>query len=229
MRRPISFLLFCAFLSACVARQRVTVRSVAENLEATHRIDTLPAGSGSAIVLHEDGYLLTCRHVVIEPSGQRDILFINIAVDGGDPVAYPARIVAENKELDVAVIKVERRFETHAVLGRSKNVRVLDQVYNIGFPYSAGEVASIGWIKSTDGAPALYTFEQALLLDIPDGPGTSGSGIFLFSSGEVVGIMDQYRAFGFPSPGQVVIRVAVPIDPVRAWLDTTGVPYYRLP
>ena len=219
------FVALFAFFAACATMQRAEMVAVPSNTEATHRIDILPKGHGSAVVLTEDGYLLTCHHVAFTPEGKPREMVMNIAVDGATPKAFPIRIIAWDAAHDLAVVKVERRFERTVILGDIHDVQVLDRVYNVGFPYDIGEVGSVGYVKALHVVNESYGLDDALLLVISDGPGTSGSGIFLAKNGRLIGIMHALIAMGPHDGRQVVIRIVIPIDVIRKFLDRAKIPY----
>ena len=223
----------CAILAACGGPSKgPETPRVYDNLEATHRLDGA-GGHGSAVVIDaEKGLLLTCQHVVGD--GQRKLV-INIAVGGGEPTAYPATVVASNRKIDLAVVKVGRRFERAVVLGDMSDLHVLDEIYNLGFPYDLGEVGGKGVIKALDyDDPQHASIKDAILAEISDGPGTSGSGVFLARDGKMIGIMQAIVPRGNIDPKtgllqndgrQVVFRAVIRIDVVRKFLDDANVTY----
>lgn len=216
----------CALLAAAscgVRRNGPDTTRVYDNLDATHRVDVLPDGHGSAVVIDAvNGYLLTCHHVAGE--GRKELV-VNIAAGGSEPVAYPAKVVAWDKKKDLAVIKVERRFETSVVLGDLSEVHPLDDVYEIGFPYDLGELGSKGAVKSIDYDNDEIGVEDAMLVEIDGVPGTSGSGIFLARNGKLVGLMRGLIPRGPNDGRQIVVRLVIRIDDIRAFLDRARIPY----
>lgn len=220
------YAVLCTLLLAasCGGRQRgPDTTRVYDNLDATHRVDILPNGHGSAVVIDAaNGYLLTCHHVAGE--GRSDLV-VNIAEGDGEPIAYPAKVVAWDKAKDLAVIKVERRFEAAVVLGSLSDAHPLDDVYEIGFPYDLGELGSKGAIKTTDYDNDELGIEDAMLVEIDGVPGTSGSGIFLARNGKLVGLMRGLLPRGPNDGRQIVVRVVIRIDAIRAFLDRAKVPY----
>ena len=217
-------LMLCAVLAACGGRQKgPETPKIEDNAEATHRIDILPNGHGSAVVIDADkGLLLTCHHVAGE--GERELL-INIAVGDAEAIAYPARVVAWDKALDLAVVKVERRFEREVVLADDADVHVLDDVYNVGFPYDLGEMAGKGHVRAIHHDDEKMGLKNALVVDISDGPGTSGSGVFLTRNGKLVGIMKMLIRVGPMDGRQVIIRILTGVDDIRAFLDRARISY----
>jgi S1-C subfamily serine protease len=226
-----------ACLTACGASyDGLRFPKVYENMDATQRIDVLPNSHGTAVVLTTDGYLLTCFHVS-EKGGNP--LILNIAEGDRPAVAYPAVVVATDEKHDLALLKVERRFERTAVLAGENDVHALDAVYNIGYPYDLGRLASRGDVKSVawnfeDADDPGLKIENGLVLDIANGPGTSGSGIFLARDGRLIGLMQlsfQYGPRGHDGRPvidgrQVNLHVAISIDVIRAFLDSHHVRYH---
>lgn len=216
--------LTCAFLAACGGSVRgPDTPRVHDNEESTHRVDVLPRGHGSAVVIDaEKGLLLTCHHVSGE--GRRELV-INIAEGDAAAVAYPAKVVAWDKENDLAVIKVERRFKRAVVLSDLSEVHMLDDVYNIGFPYDFGELGTKGAVKTVDFDLPEEGIEDAMLIELDGVPGTSGSGIFLTRDGKLVGIMSALIPVGPNDGRQIVVRVAIRIDTIRKFLDGANISY----
>lgn len=230
----------CALTLACLVgcagvRRGPEAPRLYENMDATQRVDVMPEGHGSAVVLTEDGFLLTCYHI----SGRGDhVLTINIAEGGKAPVAYAARVVATDAKHDLAVIWIHRHFDRTAVLADISEAHPLDAVYNIGYPYALGRmsgkgsVKSVGWTYDDPDQPELRV-ENGLAMDIPNGPGTSGSGIYLARDGKLVGLMQMVLTFGprnaagepMSDGRQVTVHVAIPVDVIRAFLDHAHIRY----
>ena len=228
-KKLVSLVFILSLFGACVVRQHRETVGVDRNEEATQRVDLEPFGRGahgSAVVLHASGYLLTCHHVAFKTDGTPRGMAINIAVNGGAAKLYPARIIADDREDDLTVIKIEYRFEQAVTLGTADDVRLLDAVYNIGFPFDMDESGSYGHVKDPDVRDETrYELKRALVLEIQNGEGTSGSGIFLVRNGALVGLMDEYRMYGSADEARTIVHVAVPVSLIRAFLDRAHVPY----
>lgn len=229
---PIAFIVaLMALLSGCataghVRRGSELVRFI-ENSDATYRIDTTPAGHGSGVVISREGHILTAYHVVEGESA----LTISINEGGPAPRTYPARVVASDPAADLAVVKIERGFRAPAVLEDIENLHAGDAVYNIGYPYDFGEMVGRGHIARLrftlirpDRDVAL---RDVLLVQIADGPGTSGSGVYAASSGRLVGVMRMLFWVTSGRAPPMVICVVTPVDQIRAFLDRNRIPYAR--
>jgi S1-C subfamily serine protease len=198
-------------------------------MEATHRLDLGNGGHGTAFVLTHDGTLLTCWHVI---DGQNNPT-VSISVDGAPAATYVAKIVKSDEKRDLAVLKIDRTFESVVVLGSDADVTELDQVYLVGFPYYFGELAARGYVMAKGygyvNEKRKIKIEDALVVDIVNGHGTSGAGVFLVRDGRLIGMM---RSFNFVWPEGypfMVVRLVTPVDQIRAFLDEVGVPYLAAP
>ena len=84
------------------------------------------SGAGSGVVLTEDGYIITCNHVV---SGAN-----NIKVSLNDGTEYTATLVGGDSTTDVAVLKIDATGLTPATIGDSDSLAVGQSVLAVGNP-----------------------------------------------------------------------------------------------
>jgi len=165
-------------------------------------------GIGSGFIISDDGYILTNEHVV---SGAQEIQVSIVGLD--KPVV--ARIVGEDVELDLAVLKVDVNKKLPTLkLGDSSSVNVGNWVIAIGNPYSLDHTVTVGVI-SAKGRPITVQgrrYRNLLQTDASINPGNSG-GPLLNLQGEVIGINtavnSQAQGIGF----------AIPSDTVKSVLD----------
>ncbi len=205
-----------------------------QNSDATYRIDFTNAegyGHGTGVVISSEGHILTAYHVV----SHADSLSVMISENGYPPKTYPVKVICADVIHDIAVVKVDRRFLSPAILEDERNVHPGDDVYNIGYPYDYGEMVARGHImrlhyspieKVDEKLPAderVYIREMTLA-DFITGPGASGSGIFLSSSGKLIGVM---RLLIWQGTGNIrmMTRAFVPVDQVVELLKTNRIPY----
>lgn len=174
------------------------------------------AGSGTGIILSEDGYIATNYHVV-ELDGDIRVKFY----DG----SYVRATIRGYSEVDdLAVIKVDKSGLVPAVFAKSSECFVGQTVYAIGNP-SGPDMAwttTRGCISYVDRELKIYkddgTLEKKLKMlqtDAMVNPGNSG-GPLVNTNGEVVGIVsmkmaDGYEGLGFaiPSEGAAEILNAI--------------------
>lgn len=222
--RTLVFTLICLSLAACAGRiPGPEAPRLLANLEATHRVDDAAGAHGSAVVIDaRRGMLLTSSHVV---SGGGGTYLIRISVDGRPAIAYPVRVVARDEELDLAVIRVGRRFSHEVAIGSDDDVHMLDEIYNLGFPHDLGEVGSRGHIKAVRYRHARLKLKDVLLADFQGAPGTSGSGVYLARDGRLIGLMCAVAHIGPTDHRMIVVRILVAPGQIRAFLDRAGVRY----
>ena len=82
-------------------------------------------GLGTGIIISKRGYILTNEHV----SGQS---YCYVTTSEGK--TSKAEVVWSDKDLDLAIIKVDERFNTCANFGNSENIKIGEDVYAIGNP-----------------------------------------------------------------------------------------------
>jgi S1-C subfamily serine protease len=151
----------------------------------------LPLGSGTGFVVSAEGHLLTNHHVIAGPGR----LVVELR-GGAQPL--PAEVVAEDKERDIALLRVElpagARLQPLNVTGQ-KPPRLGESVLALGYPL--GDALGSG-IKLTrgvvSGLPETDTGKMAVL-DVKVNPGNSG-GPLLDAFGNVVGMVTAKTATG---------------------------------
>jgi len=155
------------------ARAKVLADVIAE-------AETQARGIGTGFFVTDNGYLLTCFHVV------KNATSINVATKEG---LFPAQLVQSDPAKDVALLKVAGSF-TSLPLARDDTVSLGESVFTIGFPNPAVQglqpKLTRGDISSLAGAqddPDEYQ------ISVPVQPGNSG-GALLDENGNVVGIVN---------------------------------------
>jgi S1-C subfamily serine protease len=144
-----------------------------------------PAGSGSAVVITPDGFLLTSAHVVGR-SDEGSAAFadgqeLEFQVTGRDPLS------------DLALIRVADGALPAAELGDADSLRVGQLVVAIGNPLgfagsvSAGVVSGLGRSLPTQSDRHVRLVENVIQTDASLHPGNSG-GALADARGRVVGI-----------------------------------------
>ena len=162
-------------------------------------------GSGSGVILTEDGYIATCAHVV---NGAK-----SIKVTLNDDTSYDAEIVGADTRNDIAIIKIEATGLVPASLGDSAMLTVGEDVIAIGNPL--GELrgtATSGIISAVKRTVEVEGNTMELVqTDAAISPGNSGGGLFN-SSGKLIGIVNakvsdtSAEGLGFAIPINNVLK-----------------------
>ena len=179
-------------------------------------------GQGSGVVIREEGYLLTNRHVV---DGAE-----KVRVRFKDGSEFEAEVRGVDAQSDVAVVKIDPKGKklTVAKLGDSDKTRVGEFAIAIGTPFELDYSVTIGHV-SAKGRTGILNDPKAdqdfIQTDANINPGNSG-GPLVNISGEVIGINTLIRGLrtgiGFAIPVNLAREVAERLITdgkyVRSWL-----------
>jgi 2-alkenal reductase len=194
----------------------VTVLSIFEDGAGSLLDEDGEGGQGSGFVVSGEGYVATNAHVVTtgEPPDTKRAKEVYVELSDGNRVR--ARIVGDDPNSDVALLKIDPGgLElTPLRLGHSRALRVGAPVAAIGSPFGERQSLSVGVISALDRAiESLTQFQigNAIQTDAAINPGNSG-GPLLSAKGEVLGINSQIRS---TSGGGEGVGYAVPVDTVR--------------
>jgi len=169
-------------------------------------------GSGSGILISDDGYIITNNHVVENAN--------KVTVGLYDKRRFDATVVGTDPLTDLAVIKIEGDNFPLAYLGDSDQLKVGQWVMAIGNPLSLASTVTAG-IVSAIGRGQLglirdsYGVENFIQTDAAINPGNSG-GALVDLSGAVVGVNSAiatsgtgtYIGYGFAIPINLAKAVA---------------------
>ncbi len=161
------------------------------------------ASSGSGVIISPSGEILTNYHVIASMGGGDNTLEVKTS----DLKTYKATVLGKDKELDIALIKIDAAHLPYAKLGDSDSVRIGEWVVAIGNPFGLEHTVTQG-IISAKGRKLDTGVSSFLQTDAAINRGNSG-GPLLNLQGEVVGINSAIN------PAGQNIGFAVPISQVN--------------
>jgi S1-C subfamily serine protease len=197
-----------AYSTIVVSVARQLIPSVASlKIMAPVRGGRRLAGTGSAVAVTADGFMLTSAHVV-EASSEGVAAF-------SDGRELDFEVVGSDRLSDLAVTRVSEGELSPCALGDADSLRVGQLVLAIGNPLgfsgsvSAGVVSALGRSFPTRSGTSMRVVENVIQTDAALHPGNSG-GALADGRGRVVGIS---TAVVGPGIGQG-LGLAVPINDV---------------
>jgi len=163
---------------------------------------------GSGVIVSTSGYILTNHHVV-EAADE-----IEIALADGKKLL--AKVVGNDPETDLAVLRVGADDLPAISFGASETLRVGDVVLAIGNPFGVGQTVTSGIISALGRTGlGINTFENFIQTDAAINPGNSG-GALIDASGNLIGIN---TAIFSRSGGSMGIGFAIPVSTAKMVLD----------
>lgn len=179
------------------------------------RQPNLMQGSGSGVIISNDGYIVTNNHVVNGAT--------KIEVVLNDKRSYSGEIIGTDPTTDLALIRIREKDLPFISYGNSDGVKVGEWVLAVGNPFNLNSTVTAG-IVSAKGrninildhngpAGTLAPIESFIQTDAAVNPGNSG-GALVNTSGELVGINTaiasnngSYQGYSFAIPVNIVKKV----------------------
>jgi len=163
---------------------------------------------GSGVIVTKEGHIMTNNHVVDQVD--------EIEVVLSDGRTRKARLIGADKELDLAVLKVDEPGVKPLKLGDSDAMQAGDFVLAVGNPFGFDETVTDGIISSKGRPNRVDGFSDYLQTNAAINPGNSG-GPLINLRGEVIGIN---TAIISGSGGSQGIGFAIPSNTVAMALES---------
>lgn len=167
----------------------------------------------SGFIISKDGLILTNNHVVKDAGA--------IAVTLNDGREFPAKLIGQDPNTDLAIIKVDAEGLPYLEMGSSDDLRVGQWVIAIGNPLGLQASLTVGVVSAKGRSNLdLARIEDFIQTDAAINRGNSG-GPLLNMSGEVVGINTAivsnlasggYMGIGFAIPSNIARYVVSEIE-----------------
>ncbi len=166
-------------------------------------------GSGSGVILSEDGYIVTNNHVI------KDAKKITVVTSNNDE--FDAALVGRDPTTDIALLKIEAAGLQKITVANSDNVRLGQWVLAVGNPFNLTSTVTAGIISAKgrdiniiDEQSAIESFLQT---DAAVNPGNSG-GALVNTGGQLVGINTaissrggSFEGYSFAIPANLMMKV----------------------
>jgi serine protease Do len=199
----LSLLLFSVPALPQPTSEEQTVIRVARNATPAVVSVARRGGSGSGVIIREDGVLITNAHVV----GNATVVEVRTA----DGRTFEGRVLGRDTSVDTAVVRINARNLPVAPLGDSDKLEVGQMAIAIGNPLGLERTVTRGVVSAINRGPRGFDIAAGLIqTDAAINPGNSG-GPLLDSSGRVIGLntvmLVGATGLGFAIPINVAVDV----------------------
>jgi S1-C subfamily serine protease len=165
------------------------------------------SGSGSGIVLKEEGVIVTNHHVI---AGAQ-----NIQVTLSDGRHLKAKVVASSPDMDLAILQIDIGDSplTAIEMGDSSDVKVGEKVMAIGNPFGLGQTLTVGTVSMVGRhiRDENRTMRDLIQTDASINPGNSG-GALVNSQGKLIGMNTIILS---PTGSSIGIGFAIPVNQIN--------------
>lgn len=173
------------------------------------------ASLGSGFLISPDGYVVTNAHV-IRP-GAKGATVNSITVTLTDKKEYVAKIIGQDPDSDLALLKIDAQNLPFVRFGDSSRARVGDWVVAIGEPFGLGGTVTAGIISAINRVTGQGgAYDRFIQTDASINQGNSGGPMFDLN-GNVIGINSQIFS---QSGGNIGIGFAIPAEQAKPIIDT---------
>ncbi|MFA9188860.1 trypsin-like peptidase domain-containing protein [Flavobacterium sp. FBOR7N2.3] len=163
-------------------------------------------GTGSGVIISEDGYIVTNNHVV------RDASEIEITLNNRK--SYTAKLIGTDSKMDIALLKIDADEKLpYTPFGNSDDVKVGEWVLAVGNPYNLTSTVTAGIVSAKArnlGTDGIQSFIQT---DAAVNPGNSG-GALVNTRGDLIGIntmitsmTGSYVGYSFAVPSNITRKI----------------------
>ena len=162
-------------------------------------------GSGSGVIISNDGYIVTNNPVVADAD--------ELTVTLNDNKEYSARIIGTDKTTDLALIKIDGKNLPAITIANSENIKVGEWVLAVGNPFNLTNTVTAGIVSAKGRSLYQNGVESFIQTDAAINPGNSG-GALVNTRGELIGInamlysqTGSFSGYGFAIPTSIMNKV----------------------
>jgi Do/DeqQ family serine protease len=163
-------------------------------------------GTGSGVIITEDGYIVTNNHVI------QDATELEVTLNNNK--SYKAKLVGTDSKMDIALLKIEADEKLpYTVFGDSDKIKVGEWVLAVGNPYNLNSTVTAGIISAKARNLANDGIQSFIQTDAAVNPGNSG-GALVNTRGELIGIntmisspTGSYAGYSFAVPSNVTRKI----------------------
>lgn len=163
-------------------------------------------GTGSGVIISEDGFIVTNNHVIQNAS--------ELEVTLNDNRTFKAKLVGTDSKMDIALLKIESDEKLpFAIFGDSDEIKVGEWVLAVGNPYNLTSTVTAGIVSAKARDLTNNGIQSFIQTDAAVNPGNSG-GALVNTRGELIGIntmissqTGSYVGYSFAVPSNITRKI----------------------
>ncbi len=163
-------------------------------------------GTGSGVIISEDGYIVTNNHVI------KDATEIEITLN--NKKSYKAKLIGTDSKMDIALLKIDASEKLpYTTFANSDSVKIGEWVLAVGNPYNLTSTVTAGIISAKARNLDTSGIQSFIQTDAAVNPGNSG-GALVNTRGELIGIntmisspTGSYAGYSFAIPSNLARKI----------------------
>lgn len=163
-------------------------------------------GTGSGVIISEDGYIVTNNHVVKNAS--------EIEITLNNKKSYSAKLIGTDSKMDIALLKITAEEKLpYSAFANSDSVKIGEWVLAVGNPYNLTSTVTAGIVSAKARNLDTGGIQSFLQTDAAVNPGNSG-GALVNTRGELIGIntmisspTGSYTGYSFAIPSNITRKI----------------------
>ena len=163
-------------------------------------------GTGSGVIISEDGYIVTNNHVIKDAS--------EIEITLNNKKTYKAKLIGNDTKMDIALLKIDTAVKlSYSSFADSDDVKVGEWVLAVGNPYNLTSTVTAGIVSAKARNLDTNGMQSFIQTDAAVNPGNSG-GALVNTHGELIGIntmissqTGSYVGYSFAVPSNITRKI----------------------
>ena len=163
-------------------------------------------GTGSGVIISEDGYIITNNHVIQGAS--------ELEITLNDNRTFKAKLVGTDSKMDIALLKINTSEKLpFAAFADSDAISVGDWVLAVGNPYNLTSTVTAGIVSAKARNLSENGIQSFIQTDAAVNPGNSG-GALVNGNGDLIGIntmissaTGSYVGYSFAIPSNMARKI----------------------
>ena len=163
-------------------------------------------GTGSGVIISEDGYIVTNNHVI------KDATELEVTLN--NKKTYKAKLIGTDAKMDIALLKIDSEDKLpYSTFADSDQVKVGEWVLAVGNPYNLNSTVTAGIVSAKARNLDTNGIQSFIQTDAAVNPGNSG-GALVNTRGELIGIntmisspTGSYAGYSFAIPSNITRKI----------------------